>query len=284
MSQTNESARPFALDERMEGGRMSNIEKHRPGSFCWIELATSDQGAAKKFYGELFGWAPNDMPMGPGDFYTIFHLGGRQVSAAYTQRGDEREQGIPPHWNLYVATESADASAKRAGELGAKVLAEPFDVFDAGRMAVIQDPTGAVFCLWEAKSHVGSRIGGVDGTLCVADLMTRDQEKASAFYEKLFGWRIAKEDEEPEHRYYHIFNGEEFIGGIPPAGWTAKGVPPHWQIYLQVADCDASAAKAKQLGARIYMPPMKVEDVGRMSVMADAQGASFAIFQPTRKG
>ncbi|HKF51170.1 MAG TPA: VOC family protein [Candidatus Acidoferrales bacterium] len=258
---------------------MANIEKHKPGSFCWIELGTSDQGAAKEFYGGLFGWAPDDNPMGPDEFYTIFKIDGRQAGAAYTLRKEEREHGVPPHWNLYVATESADATAKRAEELGAKVLAPPFDVFDAGRMAVIQDPTGAAFCLWEAKKHVGATIAGVPGTICAADLITQDQDAASDFYEKLFGWQIGKEDEEPGHRYYHIFNGGEFMGGIPPASFAPKGVPPHWQIYLQVADCGASVAKAKELGARIYMPKMKVEDVGWMAIVADPQGASFALFQ-----
>ncbi|MGC1105761.1 MAG: VOC family protein [Candidatus Acidiferrales bacterium] len=261
---------------------MTNIEKHRPGSFCWIDLATTDQNAAKKFYGELFGWTAKDNPMGPNDTYTIFHVDGRQVSAGYTLQGHQRERGIPPHWGLYVATENADASAKRAAELGAKVLAPPFDVSDAGRMASFQDPTGAAFSVWEPKKNVGSRIVGVDGTLCAADLLTADQDAASAFYEKLFGWRIGKEDEDAAHRYYHIFNGEEFIGGIPPASFTGGG-PAHWQIYLQVANCEATTAKAKQLGARIYMPAMKIENVGWMCVMADPQGAAFAIFQPARK-
>ncbi|MFZ0639506.1 MAG: VOC family protein [Candidatus Acidiferrales bacterium] len=262
---------------------MANMEKHKAGDFCWIDLATTDQNAATKFYGELFGWTAKDSPMGPNDYYTIFHVDGRQVGAGYTLQEHQRKLGMGPHWMLYVATESADASAKHSGELGAQIIAPPFDVFDAGRMAMLQDPTGAKLCVWEAKSNVGSRIGGVDGTLCAADLITPDQDAASAFYEKLFGWRIVKGDEEPAHRYYHIFNGEEFIGGIPPASFAGPGVPPRWQIYLQVANCEASAAKAAQLGARMYMPAMKIEDVGWMAVMADPQGAAFAIFQAARK-
>ncbi len=172
-------------------------------------------------------------------------------------------------------------SARRNWE--GKCLAPPFDVFDAGRMAVVADPTGAAFCLWEAKKSVGSRIGGVDGTLCVADLMTLDQEAASAFYEKLFGWKIMKEDEEAAHRYYHIFNGDEFIGGIPPAAFCAPNRSAALADLCAGGDCEATAAKAKQLGARMYMPAMKIEDVGWMAVMADPQGAAFAIFQAARK-
>jgi uncharacterized protein len=261
---------------------MANIEKHKAGDFCWIDLATTDQGAAKKFYGEMFGWTAKDSAMGENQYYTMFSIAGREVGAGYGLQEHQRKMGMGPHWMPYVATESADASVKRAAELGAKVIAPAFDVFDAGRMAMFEDPTGAKLCVWEAKKNAGSRITGVDGTLCAADLMTSDQDAASAFYEKLFGWKIMKEDEESAHRYYHIFNGDDFIGGIPPASY-AGGAPAHWQIYLQVANCEASAAKAKELGARMYMPAMKIEDVGWMAVMADPQGAAFAIFQAAAK-
>src|SRR5205823_8815558 len=129
---------------------MPNIEKHTPGSFCWIELGTTDQNAAKNFYGKLFGWEANDMPMGPNGVYTIFKLGGRDAGAAYSLREEQRSAGVPPHWMLYVAVESADDSAKRAGKLGGKVVMDAFDVSDLGRMAVIQDPAGAMFSVWQA--------------------------------------------------------------------------------------------------------------------------------------
>ena len=262
---------------------MPIVEKHAPGDFCWIELATTDQAAAKKFYSELFGWGANDVPMGPSDFYTTFKIDGREVGAAYTLRAEQRQQGVPAHWNLYVAVENADTASTRATQLGAKVLAPPFDVFDIGRMAVLQDPTGAVFSVWQAKRHSGFGIKGVPGTFCVADLSTPDQDAASRFYEQLFGWRVGKEDENPAHNYYHLFHHDEFIGGILPPAFRDPNAPPYWQIYLQVGDCDATAAKAKNLGAQLYMPPMPVEDVGRMAVMADPQGAAFAIFEAARR-
>jgi len=263
---------------------MAHIEKHSPGAFCWIELATTDQKAAKSFYGKLFGWAVNDMPMGPDDFYSMFTLEGRYAAAGYTLRPDQRAQGVPPHWMIYVAVENADASAARAAQLGGKILAPAFDVFDAGRMAVLQDPAGAVFCVWQPKKNAGTGIAGVDGTLCWADLSTPDQEGASKFYSSLFGWAIMKEDEEPEHNYFHIKNGEEFIGGIPPASHRDPNIPPHWLAYFTVSDCDASGAKAKELGAKFLMPPTTFEDVGRIAVVADPQGAAFAIFQAARRG
>lgn len=258
---------------------MPTIEKHASGEFCWIELATTDQAAAHGFYSKLFGWSPRTMPIGPDEVYTIFDLEGRAAAAAYTLRPEERSHGVPPHWNLYVAVQSADATAARAKELGGTVLAGAFDVFDAGRMAVLQDPTGAAFCVWQANKNQGTGITGVPGTLCWADLSTPDQARAGQFYSSLFGWQIMKEDEDPAHNYWHIKNGEEFIGGIPPASHRQPGTPAHWLAYFTVADCDATASEAKKLGANLYMAPTDFENVGRISVIADPQGATFAIFK-----
>ena len=155
---------------------MTNIDKHPAGSFCWIELATTDQTAAKKFYGAIFGWTPNDMPMGPNEFYTIFRLDGRDAAAGYTLRADQVAQHVPPHWMLYIQVDNVDASAAKVPQLGGKIIVAPFDVMDAGRMAVIQDPTGAYFCLWQPNRNTGIGIASVHGTLCWADLSTPDAE------------------------------------------------------------------------------------------------------------
>jgi uncharacterized protein len=259
---------------------MPNIDKHAAGSFCWIELGTSDQNAAKTFYGSLFGWSPNDMPMGPSDFYTMFELEGRYAAAGYTLSPDMLAQNIPPHWLIYVAVESADNVAARAKDLGGKVLREPFDVYDAGRMAVVQDPTGAVFAVWQPNQNDGIGIRGVEGTLCWADLSTPDRDRVESFYASLLGWKFGKEDEDPGHAYWHIKNGDEFIGGIPPATHRNPQMPAHWLAYFLVNDCYASAAKAKELGAQFHVPPMVMENVGTIAVLADPQGATFAIFQP----
>lgn len=262
---------------------MPSVDSHPPGAFCWIELATTDQNAAKNFYGQLFGWSVRDFPMGPNDFYSMFQLQGRDAGAAYTLREDQRSHGTPPHWLVYVSVESADAAAKRAAELGGTVLAGPFDVFDSGRMAFLQDPAGAAFAVWQKKKHSGIGITGVPGTLCWADLSTPDQDGSGRFYSALFGWEIMKEDEAPAHNYHHVRNGQDFIGGIPPASYRNPQTPPHWDLYFAVSDCDASAAKAKSLGARIYMPPADFEDIGRLAVLADPQGAAFSLFQAREK-
>jgi hypothetical protein len=261
---------------------MPIVEKHAPGSFCWIELATSDQKAAKDFYGQLFGWSANDSPLAPGDFYTIFQLEGRAAAAAYSLRKDQKEQGVASHWMLYVAVENADATAKKVDEVRGKVLCPPFEVDTYGKMAVIQDPTGPVFSIWEPRANQGTGIAGVGGTLCWADLSSPDPARASKFYSDLFGWKVTS-DTDDKSGYQHIQNGEDFIGGILPNAEPDAKIPPHWLPYFMVANCDMSAAKAKEIGAGFLLPPTTMENVGRMAVVVDPQEAVFAIFQPMRK-
>lgn len=264
---------------------MTDIDSYKPGSFCWVELGTTDQNAAKRFYGELFGWVANDMPMGPEGVYTIFKLNGRDAAAGYTLRQDQRARGVPPHWILYVTVESADAKAGQAAKAGGTVLAGPFDVMDVGRMAVLTDPTGAAFCVWQAKGGKANGLADVDGTLCWADLNTPDPDRAGKFYGELFGWKFTKDtDDDPPSGYLHIQNGGDFIGGLPPVTARSSQMPAHWLPYFQISNCDATAAKARQLGAKFYLDPMTLEDVGRFAVLADPQGAVFAIFQSGRKG
>ena len=260
---------------------MTHIDHHPAGSFCWIELATSDQTAAKKFYGALFGWTPNDMPMGPSEVYTIFRLEKRDAAAAYTLRPDQVAQHVPPNWILYIQVDNVDISAAKVTELGGKVILPPFDVMDAGRMAVIQDPTGAYFCLWQSKQNTGIGIHSVHGTLCWGDLSTSDTDRAQKFYSSLVGWEFVS-DPKDKSGYLHIKNGEHFIGGMPPSKYLQPGVPPHWLAYFLVDDVDVTANKAKEMGAKLFMPPMTMEGVGRLSIMADPQGATFAIFKSAR--
>src|ERR1022692_1076355 len=256
---------------------MPNIDTYKPGSFCWFELGTTDQPAARKFYSSLFGWQVNSVPMGPAGDYDLYQLEGRDAAAGYQLSAGMLSQGVPVHWMLYITVESADAAAARVAPLGGKVLKGPFDVMDKGRMAVVQDPTDAMFCLWQAKGP-GNGIAGVHGTFCWADLSTGDVPAAKAFYEGLLEWKISTSENDPSG-YLHIQNGEEFIGGIPPSQYRNPNAPPHWMGYFYVDDCDASTAKAKELGATIYQGPMTIEKVGRMAVVADPQGAVFALFK-----
>jgi len=263
---------------------MAYIDSHPPGSFCWLELATTDQTAAKSFYSSLFGWTPSDSPLGPDAFYTIFKLEGRDVAAAYTMFPEQRSQGMPPNWMLYVSVANADDAAKHAMAAGGNVCKDAFAVGESGRMAVLQDPTGAAVAVWQPNKHPGIGIAHVDGTLCWADLSTPDPERAGKFYSDLFGWQLMTEDEDREHDYLHIKNGEHFIGGIPPAKFHNPRTPAHWLAYVLTSTCDLTADKAKQLGGKLYLAPTTVENVGRMAVVADPQGAVFALFQHMSRG
>jgi uncharacterized protein len=258
---------------------MPVIETHIPGALCWFELATTDQAAAKNFYTSLFGWSSNEFPMSPGEVYTTFQLNGKDAAAAYTIRREQQSQGVPPHWMVYIAVDNADTVGSRAAELGGKLLTPAFDVMDLGRMAVIADPAGAVFSVWQPKKNKGVGITGENGTVCWADLNTPDPSTARRFYHELLGWNFV-EDEKDTSGYLHIKNHEQFIGGVPAASQRDPHTPPHWMIYFQVADCDASTAKAKQQGGEILLPPTDLENVGRFSILKDPQGVAFALFQP----
>jgi predicted enzyme related to lactoylglutathione lyase len=149
------TSRPSTHVEEVHRGRFSS---HTHGTFSWPELATTDQKGAVAFYRALFGWDLNDQPMGPTETYSMFQMRGKEVGAAYTMRPEERQHGAPPHWNSYVTVKNVDEAVKKAEGLGAKVFAPPFDVMDAGRMAVLQDPTGAVFQVWQPNKHIGAKI------------------------------------------------------------------------------------------------------------------------------
>jgi predicted enzyme related to lactoylglutathione lyase len=259
---------------------MAHIETHAPGTFCWFELGTTDQKAAKEFYGALLGWTFTDSPMGPDGIYTRFHLDDRDTGGCYQLNAEMLGRGVPPHWMLYVSVSDADGTGSKVVPAGGTLVIAPFDVMDFGRMAVIQDPAGAIISFWQPKTHPGTLIKDVPGTFCWADLMTTDQQGAVKFYGTVFGW--AEEAGKDDSGYLHIKSGDEYVGGILPPGNRPANVPPHWLPYMLVADCDASTAKAAGLGAAVHLEPMSMEGVGRWSVIADPQGAVLALFQKGR--
>ena len=252
---------------------MPKIEKHAPGDFCWFELATTDQAGAKSFYSAVLGWTVTDFPMGPDSYYTMFQVNGQNAAAAYSMSPEEVAV-IPPHWNPYIAVEDADATAKRATELGGKVVEGPFDVNTFGRMAVLQDPTGAYFNIWQPKDHIGSTVTREPGTFCWADLSTPDASRAVPFYEGLFGWKIGPMAPYPPQYPVVQNNGNAIAGCV-----EQKQFPPHWRIFFLADDVDAMAAKAKAAGGAVHMEPMSMGG-SRFAALADPKGASFSIIKP----
>lgn len=257
---------------------MADVQSITPGTFSWAELATTDQRAAEKFYGALFGWEVNAQPMGPTETYTLFKLRGKDSAAAYTMRDEERKQGMPPHWNMYVGVQNADETAQKASALGGKVVAPPFDVMDAGRMAVLQDPTGAYICIWQGKRSTGLQVKREPGALCWTELTTGDTKTAEKFYTQLFGW-TPKRSNMPGMEYTEFHVGSAAEGGMMPTPKEMPNVPPNWLPYFEVRDPDATATKAASLGGRPIVPPTDIPQVGRFSVIQDPQGAVFAIFK-----
>jgi uncharacterized protein len=238
-----------------------------PGTFSWVDLQTTDQDAAKAFYADLLGWEYEEVPIGDGATYSMAKLQGHSVAAIGGVQGDD----MPPHWNCYVTVESADASADRARELGATIIAPPFDVFDAGRMAVFQDPQGAILSVWEPKENIGAGLVNAPGALSWNDLISPDVEASVAFYRDLFGWEI---EEIAPGVYWSIVNAGNPNGGMMP---TPPGSHPAWNLYFAVDDVDAATARAGELGAETVMGPMDVPNGGRFSVLRDPQNAVFSV-------
>src|SRR5205807_5041967 len=251
--------------------------EHAPGNFCWIELATTDGPGAKKFYTELFGWEAQDSPVGPDMVYTMLRLNGKDVGALY-QKG-EMMKDVPTHWASYVSVTGADETVAKAKSLGGTIRQEAFDVMDIGRMAVITDPTGATFCIWEPKKHKGLGVKGETNSLCWNELLTNDTDKAIDFYTKLFGWKTKTDSGATP--YTEIINGEEHIGGIMQIQPHMGPMPPNWGIYIAVDDCDGTAQRATASGGRQYVPPTDIPKVGRFAVLSDPQGAVFSIIKLT---
>jgi predicted enzyme related to lactoylglutathione lyase len=246
---------------------MSVVEKYEPGMFSWIELATNDAAASKAFYTSLFGWDAKDMPI-PDGVYTMLQKNGHDLGALY------QTKEIPPNWATYITVENADDAAKKATDLGATLVAPPFDVMDIGRMAFVADPQGATFALWQAKKHIGATIRDETNTLCWNELMTSDIEGSRAFYKGLFGWNLRVSAE-----YTEIDVGQRPAGGMMQLPNDMRGMPSSWTPYFAVDDCDAIVAKAKSLGAQVYVPPTDMAHVGRFAVLADPQGAAFDVIK-----
>lgn len=256
---------------------MPRVERHEAGTFCWSELATSDAGAAKRFYTDLFGWKADDTPMGEGMVYTTLLKGEGQVGGLYQLGAEEAGRGVPPHWNSYVSVASADETASKAKSAGGTVLAEPFDVMDLGRMSVLQDPTGAVVGIWQPGRHVGTTVVEEVDAPCWYECQTKDPAAAARFYGSVFGW-TTKQDPATS-QYTELYLGQRVVGGMMPIAPEWGPVPSHWMVYFSVADCDATVEKAGKKGGSIHKPCAQIEEVGRFAILADPQGAGFSVIR-----
>lgn len=249
---------------------------YKQGIPSWVDLGTSDQDGAKKFYGSLFGWNWDDNDMGDGSFYSMAQLKGKSAAAVYTQRPEEASQGIPPHWTTYITVDDVDAVVGKVAGAGGQVFMEAFDVFESGRMAAIADSTGGVVALWQPKAHIGAEIVNEAGALVWSELLTDDVQKAAKFYEDILG--VTVQHQTDPFPYSMIMVDEKSVGGFMAKSPEMGQMPNAWINYFAVDDADSSAAKAESLGGKIMVPPMDTP-VGRFAGITDPQGAMFSVIK-----
>jgi predicted enzyme related to lactoylglutathione lyase len=287
------------MEETQEGTAMLERDGYPAGVPCWVDTGQPDPEAAVRFYSGLFGWEFVDRtPPGSPRKYFVAQLRGRDVAAV----GSQSDQAPPtPVWKMYVWVDSADEATARAKEAGGTALAEPFDVGDYGRMAVLADPEGAVFCLWEAREHRGAQLVNEHATWNFNELNTRDPGGAQTFYRAVFGWEATTlvtgnggftmwrrpgygdflAERDPGIRERQAAGGapegfEDAVAWLVPMtnGQFPEDTPPHWSITFAVDDADAIAERAEKLGGKVLTPPFDAPWV-RMTVIQDPQGAVF---------
>ena len=223
------------------------------------------------------GWSYIDNLMGDDTFYTMAQTDGKDAAGIFTMPEEQAKMGIPPHWQSYVTVESADAAAEKAKGLGANILMEPFDVFTSGRMATMQDPGGAVFNVWEPKDSIGAGIANCPGAFCWNELYTKDLVGSKAFYTGMFEDWTTDTTDVGEFEYTSFMRGERGMAGMMEIAPEWGEVPPHWNVYLAVEDCDAAFEKVTSLGGQQTMPPQDIPQIGRFGMATDPQGAAFAL-------
>jgi predicted enzyme related to lactoylglutathione lyase len=246
------------------------------GRFVWHELHTTDRPKAQKFYSTLVGWETKEVPMGPGEPYTLCMLDGKDHAGITKSMAPAH---VPPHWLPYIAVDSVDASVAKLKELGGKVFMEAMDIPNVGRFAAVADPQGAAFALFtSAKAYPEEPARPPVSAFCWEELATSDPEAAAKFYAALFGYTVDSTDMGPMGTYRILKNGDRMRAGImklPPQGPQHS----HWLEYIAVKDVDASTRNAREIGAKTLVEPTDIPKIGRFSIIADPTGAAIALFK-----
>ncbi len=254
---------------------MSTRTSYEDGSPSWCDLATTDPDAAKAFYSTLFGWEFQDDSAGES-VYTMCKLKGLNAAGIFDQ--PEEMKGMPSSWNHYITALDLDGTIAKVGPAGGTLMTEPFDVMDAGRMAMITDATGAVTCLWSPKGAIGAEIVNEHGAFVWSELYVPDPDAAFPFYSEVFGWKKSPM-ETPEGPYLVFSRTEEmetgFAAAMKPPG---EDVPPHWAVWFAVDDIDAAVATAAEAGGSVPVEPFEIMP-GRAAMIVDPTGASFFVLQ-----
>lgn len=259
---------------------MQEVTKYPNATFGWVDLATSEPEKAKTFYTALFGWDASDTHTPDGEYiYTMLNMHEKSV-AGLGPLPPNTDAGHPAFWSSYLIVDSVDASVEQAEAAGATVATPPMEVMDQGRMAVLQDPTEAFFGLWQPGGHIGAQLVNIPGALCWNELYTRDPERAAKFYQDAFDWDFSTMDNGGA-TYWMFTNNERAAGGVMQMDDSWGDVPPHWGIYFAVADCAATVAKAKELGANVITDATEAPGTGTFAILQDPQGATFNVIAMT---
>jgi predicted enzyme related to lactoylglutathione lyase len=250
--------------------------KNKP---AWVDLSARDPAAARDFYTALFGWTVEEIS--DPDGYGLFKREGKEVGGISPLRDMQQ----PTAWTMHVLVDSVDAAVQRVQKEGGTVRFQPTDIRGQGRVAVVEDPSGAVFGLWQPLRHQGWDVAGEPGTACWFELQSLDLEPAKDFYAHVFDWKSTKL-ELPSQGYttfgYH--DNDAFAGGMQRPTARPQHLASFWQPYFAVSDLDEMAARAENLGATVLTPPQEAENVGRWVVLQDPQTAMFGLLRPSRRG
>lgn len=251
---------------------MFKVTKYPHGTFSWADCSSTDPAKSKAFYTKLMGWEAEDIPISDDMFYSMLKHDGLNAAGL----GPTMAEGMPSVWTNYVNVDDVDAIVAKSTELGGTTIVEPMDVFDSGRIAMIQDPTGAVVGLWQAKNHIGASLVNTAGAMCWNELSTRDAEAAKKFYGELFGWEYELDE---ASGYTSLKNKGRFNGGIMQMDESYGDMPPVWTVYFSVADLDATIAQAEPNGGKVIMPSTDAGGIGKFSIIADPTGAVCSFIQ-----
>jgi predicted enzyme related to lactoylglutathione lyase len=247
------------------------------GAPCWLDLSTSDLTRATDFYGHVFGWTAADSGEAFGH-YAIFGVGDAEVGGVMQKTPDM--QGVPDMWTIYLAAEDAAAVCEKVTRAGGQVLSDPMPVGDIGIMAVLADPVGAVFGVWQAGTFPGIATRGQAHTPIWFELQTRDAKAAEAFYREVFSLDVTEPAPSPEGPAYQMFQVDDvpLAGLFDMRGVAPDEVPSYWTVYIGVPDVDGTARAIEETGGSIITPVMD-SSFGRWATVADPMGAVFVIMK-----
>lgn len=246
------------------------------GSPCWIELFTTDPAVTRPFYEQLFGWSAEEPNPEFGGYFN-FAKDGAKVAGGMANDGSS---GTPDVWSIYLAMPDATKAVEAAEAAGAAVYVPAMEVMTLGTMAVVADAGGASIGIWQPGEHKGFEVVNEPGTPAYFELLTRDYAEAVSFYQNVFGWQTSVVSDTPEFRYTGLGEGDRQVAGIMDgSGFLPDGVPAHWSVYFDVADTDATSAKAVELGGTV-VDPAQDTPYGRLATIADPTGAAFKLKGP----